>query len=85
MGLDGSDAHEQLPGRFAWSCARPLRSGPARRSLAVSAAAAVTTWRRRGSGRDSGAQTLDAIAERGVFDLGNEDRRRVEGAPITEG
>ena len=62
----------------------PAAIRAARRSLAVSVSAPVTTWRRRGSGSDSGAQTLDAIAERRVLDLGDEDRRRVEGAPITE-
>lgn len=38
----------------------------------------------RGSGSDSGAQALDATVECRVFDLGDEDRGRVEGAPIAE-
>src|SRR5215203_1162200 len=59
---------------FACSSACPLDlARPA--SLAVRASAPVSTWRRGGSGSDSGAQALDATAERGVLDRGDEDRR----------
>ena len=37
-----------------------------------------------GSGRNGGAQPLDALAERGVLDLSDEGRRRVERALIAE-
>jgi hypothetical protein len=40
--------------------------------------------RRCGSCSDSGVKPLNAAAKGGVFDLGDEDRRRVEGAPIPE-
>lgn len=43
-----------------------------------------TVPRRRGSGSDSGAQVLDAAAERRVFDLGDEDRGGVQSVLIAE-
>src|SRR5215211_9470627 len=53
-------------------------------SLAHDLALQRGVWRRSGSGGDGGAQVLDAIAEGGVLDLGDEDRRGVEGAWIAE-
>jgi hypothetical protein len=53
-------------------------------SLAHDLALQRGVWRRSGSGGDGGAQVLGAIAEGGVLDLGDEDRRGVEGAWIAE-
>src|SRR5918994_4511155 len=54
------------------------------RARAITPALPRRFSRRCRSGSDSGAQALDAIAERGVLDLGDEDRGRVEGVRIPE-